>query len=54
MKWPVVNLVKEMIEPLEIIKFLEKYFFNINNNKRFKALVTAGPTREYRSSKIYI
>ena len=36
----------KMIEPLEIIKFLEKYFFNINNNKRFKALVTAGPTRE--------
>ena len=36
----------KMIEPLEIIKFLEKYFFNINNNKKFKALVTAGPTRE--------
>jgi len=36
----------KMIEPLEIIQFLEKYFFNINNNKKFKALVTAGPTRE--------
>ena len=36
----------KMVEPLEIIKYLEKYFSNINNNKKMKALVTAGPTRE--------
>ena len=33
--------------PIEISKILNNYFKNINENKKFKALVTAGPTREY-------
>ena len=37
----------KMTEPNEIIKEIEKYFINLNKNKKFKALVTAGPTREY-------
>ena len=37
----------KMTEPSEIIKKIEDYFFNLNNNKKLKALVTAGPTQEY-------
>ena len=37
----------KMTEPNEIIKEIENYFINFNKNKKFKALVTAGPTREY-------
>ena len=37
----------KMTEPVEIIKQIENYFINLNNSKKFKALVTAGPTREY-------
>ena len=37
----------KMLEPSEIIKKIELYFKNKKNNKKFKALVTAGPTREY-------
>ena len=37
----------KMSEPSKIIKEIENYFIGINNNKKFKALVTAGPTREY-------
>ena len=37
----------KMSEPSEIIKQIELYFKNKKNNKKFKALVTAGPTREY-------
>ena len=37
----------KMTEPNEIIKEIENYFNNLNKNKKFKALVTAGPTREY-------
>jgi len=37
----------KMTEPNEIVKQIENYFFNINRGKKFKALVTAGPTREY-------
>jgi len=37
----------KMTEPNEIIKQIEKYFINLNKKKRFKALVTAGPTYEY-------
>ncbi len=37
----------KMTEPNEIIKEIENYFINLNKNKKFKALVTAGPTREY-------
>ena len=37
----------KMKEPSEIIKQIENYFINKNQNKKFKALVTAGPTYEY-------
>jgi phosphopantothenoylcysteine decarboxylase/phosphopantothenate--cysteine ligase len=37
----------KMTEPNEIIKQIETYFINLNKNKKFKALVTAGPTHEY-------
>ena len=37
----------KMSEPEQIIKKIEKYFENLSKNKKFKALVTAGPTREY-------
>ena len=36
----------KMTEPLEIAKHLDFYFMNISKNKKFKALVTAGPTYE--------
>jgi len=37
----------KMSEPNEIVKQIENYFAYINKSKKFKALVTAGPTREY-------
>ena len=37
----------KMTEHNEIIKKIEDYFIYLNQNKKFKALVTAGPTREY-------
>jgi phosphopantothenoylcysteine decarboxylase/phosphopantothenate--cysteine ligase len=37
----------KMTEPNEILKQIENYFLNLNKNKKFKALVTAGPTYEY-------
>jgi len=37
----------KMTEPNEIIKQIEIYFNNKKKNKKFKALITAGPTREY-------
>tara|TARA_B110000438_G_scaffold158792_1_gene152046 strand:- start:1393 stop:2598 length:1206 start_codon:yes stop_codon:yes gene_type:complete len=37
----------KMTEPLEIIKQIESYFSYSKKNKKFKALVTAGPTHEY-------
>ena len=37
----------KMSEPEVIINHINNYFKNIENNKRFKALVTAGPTHEY-------
>jgi len=37
----------KMTEPNEIIKKIEDYFIDSNKNKKLKALVTAGPTREY-------
>ena len=37
----------KMSEPNEIIKEIELYFNIKKNNKKFKALITAGPTREY-------
>ncbi len=37
----------KMSEPLVIAKEINKYFLTKKNNKKFKALVTAGPTNEY-------
>ena len=37
----------KMTEPSTIIREIENYFINLKQNKKFKALVTAGPTREY-------
>ena len=37
----------KMTEPNEIIRQIESYFLNLNKNKKFKSLVTAGPTYEY-------
>ena len=37
----------KMTEPNEIIKEVQNYFTQKNQNKNFRALVTAGPTREY-------
>ena len=37
----------KMSEPNEILKQIEVYFENIKNNNKLKALVTAGPTREF-------
>ena len=44
----------KMTEPNEIIKQIENYFTNLNKNKKFKALVTAGPTYEYIDPVRYI
>ena len=37
----------KMSEPNEILKQIEVYFENTKNNNKLKALVTAGPTREF-------
>ncbi len=37
----------KMTEPNEIIREIDLYFNQISTNKKLKALVTAGPTREY-------
>jgi len=37
----------KMTEPNEIIKKIEDYFTSANQSKKLRALVTAGPTREY-------
>jgi phosphopantothenoylcysteine decarboxylase/phosphopantothenate--cysteine ligase len=37
----------KMSDPLTIAKEIDSYFLNQKNNKKFKALVTAGPTNEY-------
>ena len=37
----------KMTEPNHVIRKIENYFVNLSNNKKFKALVTAGPTREF-------
>ena len=36
-----------MTEPKDIADYLSEYFKNINKNKKYKALVTAGPTYEF-------
>ncbi|MDA8937235.1 bifunctional phosphopantothenoylcysteine decarboxylase/phosphopantothenate--cysteine ligase CoaBC [Candidatus Pelagibacter sp.] len=37
----------KMSDPLTISAEIDDYFFKLINNKKFKALVTAGPTNEY-------
>ena len=37
----------KMTEPKNILQEIEMYFNKLNKNKKFKALVTAGPTNEY-------
>jgi len=37
----------KMTEPKDILQEIDSYFREINDNKKFKALVTAGPTKEY-------
>ena len=37
----------KMSEPLKIVDGLNQFFLNQSQNKKFKALVTAGPTNEY-------
>ncbi|MDC3165313.1 bifunctional phosphopantothenoylcysteine decarboxylase/phosphopantothenate--cysteine ligase CoaBC [Candidatus Pelagibacter sp.] len=37
----------KMSDPSVIAEEVDKYFLNQKNNKKFKALVTAGPTNEY-------
>ena len=37
----------KMSDPLKISTEIDSYFFKQKNNKKFKALVTAGPTNEY-------
>ena len=44
----------KMTEPEKIVKYIEKNFQNKNNHKKFKALVTAGPTQEYIDPVRYI
>ena len=44
----------KMTEPTEIVNNIKQYFFNIKKNKKFKALVTAGPTHEYIDPVRYI
>ncbi len=44
----------KMTEPDNILKYVEKYFSNLSMNKSLKALVTAGPTREYLDPVRYL
>ncbi len=37
----------KMSEPVDIVNRINDYLFIINKNKKLKALVTAGPTKEY-------
>jgi len=44
----------KMTESSNIVNFFEKYFKNIDKNRKYKALVTAGPTHEYIDPIRYI
>ena len=37
----------KMTEPENIADYINNYFLNLNKNKKFKALITAGPTQEF-------
>ena len=44
----------KMSDPNKISTKIDNYFLSLKNNKRFKALVTAGPTNEYIDPVRYI
>ena len=44
----------KMTEPSEIFKYVENYFKQLKKNNCLKALITAGPTREYLDPVRYI
>ena len=44
----------KMTEPLDIINYIDDHLKNLNTNKNYKALVTAGPTHEYIDPVRYI
>ena len=44
----------KMTEPLAIVSKINDYLFYINKNSKLKALVTAGPTKEYLDPVRYI
>ena len=44
----------KMTEPSEIFKYIENYFKQLKKNNGLKALITAGPTREYLDPVRYI
>ena len=44
----------KLLEPIEISLKIDDYFKNLETNKKLKALVTAGPTREYIDTIRYI
>ncbi len=44
----------KMSDPKTIYGIIDKFFFNQTNNKKIKALVTAGPTKEYIDPVRYI
>ena len=43
-----------MTEPSDILFHIENYLSNLQKNKKYKALVTAGPTREYLDPVRYL
>ena len=55
-KWHVENLGRKMSSPRQILAYLKNYFDkkNIVKNKKFTAIVTSGPTREYIDPVRYI
>jgi phosphopantothenoylcysteine decarboxylase/phosphopantothenate--cysteine ligase len=44
----------KMTEPADILKKIKEHFSELNENKKLKALVTAGPTHEYIDPVRYI
>ncbi len=44
----------KMTEPSDILFHIENYLSNIQKNKKYKALVTAGPTKEYLDPVRYL
>ena len=44
----------KMSEPAYILECIQNYFKNIERNKKYKALVTAGPTKEFIDPVRYI